>query len=729
MVTEAAQPTPAGATTGPGWRDRLESPGGRAALAAALFGFAIVVAHQLLPLGAPAGILLRGTVVGALGGFIALGLVFIYRANSIINFAQGEMGAFAAVLTFELVLQTKLPYVLAVTLSVLAAIVLAVGLELAVLRRFSEASRLIATVVTIGLAQILLFLQIVIPLLFERYSAEVQAGRLAFPSPFSGEAFTISGVVFSHDSLIALVVVVGVVVGLTLFLRRSWMGTAIRAAAQNRDRAALLGVPVAWLGTISWGFAGGLSALAAILRAPLTGYFPGTLGGPALLARALAAAAIGRFESFTVTFVAAIGITVVETLYLYSFAEAGPLDALVLAIVIVALLVRAGKTARASWGATSSWQSIKEVRPLPDELRALREVRLAKIGLVAVGVLLMAIVPPLLNTNHVRLISVVWVFAMVAVSLVILTGWAGQVSLGQWAIVGVGGFVTARLSTSALAPNFVIVLLVAGLVAAVVSVILGLPALRLRGIFYGVTTLVFAVASTWLFGLDFLQPRGFIPRPIFLGTPLDSELQFLYVVSAIGVLVMLAARNLRTSRAGRLLIASRDNEKAVATFGVSVVTARLTAFAVSGFICGVAGSLYVFLVRAAELTDFGPERSILLFGLAVIGGLGSIAGAILGAVYVLGSQYFLPSWGSFLATGLGVILFLLAFPGGLGELLFSFRDRLLARLAAGRQLLVPSLVADRSAEEFEVVSVPFATATDETEAVEDGAEANEEVPL
>jgi len=682
------------------------------ALAAMAVGAAFVLGSVLLPLGTPAGVVLRGIVVGSLGGMLALGLVFIYRANSLINFAQGELGAFAAVFTFELVIQGGFPYVLAALTAVASAIALSMFLELAVMRRFRDASRLIATVVTIGIAQLLLFLEIIIPVLFERHSTNVEAGRLAFPSPFSGRAFEFSGVIFSWDSVIALVTVTTVVVMLTAFLRGSMLGASIRAAAQNRDRAALLGIPITRLGTISWALSGGLSALAAILRAPLTGYFPGTLGGPALLARALAAAAIGRFESFTVTFLAAIGIAVVETLYLYNFASAGPLDAIVLSIVIVALLARSGSTTRAAWGTTSSWQSVKDVRPIPDELARLPQVILARRVLIVAGAALAVLVPPFLNTSALRLVSVVFIFAMVAVSLVVLTGWAGQVSLGQWAIVGIGGFSSAALATRGLAPNFIVVLLVAGAVGAGVSLLLGLPALRLRGIFYGVTTFVFAVSSTWFLGFEQLRPQGFIPRPQFAGKALDSELRFLYVVMAVALLTLLGARNLRASRVGRLLIASRDNEPATRAFGVSIVTAKLTAFGVSGFIAGVAGGLYVFLVRAAELSDFGPERSILLFGLAVIGGLGSISGAVLGAVYVLGSQFFLPTWGSFLATGLGVIVFLIAFPGGLGEMVYRVRDALLTRLAARLEIVVPSLVADRAAEEFEVVAIDFAPAGD-----------------
>lgn len=654
----------------------------------------------LLPTGVPGGIVLRGVVLGALAGLLAMGLVFIYRANAVVNFAQGEIGAFAATLSYELMVQARWPWIAAVPVSLLASVALSTGVEFGIMRRFAQASRLIVTVVTIGVAQIVLFLQLIVPFLFDRYGLNDGEAQLAFPTPFSGQALTFSGVTFSYNEVIVLLVVPALLVGLVLFLRRSWIGGAIRAAAQNGDRASLLGIPVARLSTIAWALAGALAALAAIMRAPVAGYFPGALGGAALLARALAAAAIGRFESLPRTFLAAVGISVVETLFVYNFAQAAPLDAIVLVILLAALLLGKARQSRASWGDTSSWQAVKEVRPVPRELRSLPEVRIAGKAVIFGALLVAATVPQLFGTTYTRLASIVCIFGIVAISLVILTGWAGQVSLGQWAIAGVGAYTAGKLATSGAAPNFLVVLLVAGLVAAAVSVVLGLPALRLQGMFYGVTTLAFAVAAGgWLFRLDALQPTGFVPRPVLAGRiPLDNEGRFYLVVLVVLVAVLVAVRNFRRSRAGRLLVAARDNPRAVSSFGVSVLLTRLMTFALAGFLSGVAGALYVFLVQTAELADFGAERSILVFGLAVIGGLGSVAGAVFGAVYVLGAQYFLPSWGTFLATGLGVILFLMVFPGGLGQLLYTWRDRFLRRVAERRELLVPSLVADRAVE-------------------------------
>lgn len=663
---------------------------------------AVYVADRQLPVGMPGGVVVDGLIIGSLNGLLAMGLVFVYRANQIINFAQGELGAFAATLSYELISQSGVPYAVAAPISILAAVLVAGAVEIAVLRRFSNASRMVLTVVTIGLAQVLLFAQLIIPPLFERYTSTPTAGRLAFPGPLPGRAFVLSGQVFSGDTVMAMVAVPAILVGLAVFFRKTWTGIAIRATAQNSDRAGLLGVPVARLGTLAWVIAGGLSAVAAILRAPITGYFPGDLAGVSLLAQALAAAAVGRFESLGVTFLASLALAVVEQVFVYNFpSHTGAIDMVILVVAVAALLIRPPRAMRAAWGATSSWRDVAGVRPVPPVLSTLPEVRAARLGLAAVLAAGVLGLPLVLGTAQVRLASVVLVYAIVAASLVVLTGWAGQVSLGQWALVGIGGFTVAKLTSQTHPPSFVVLLLVAGAASAAVSVLLGLPALRQQGLTYGVTTLAFAVATgDWLFNLTWWQADGTtIPRPALIGHwPLASETRFYYVVLGVTACCLVAIRNLRRSRLGRLLVASRDNERVASCFGAPVNGVRLTAFALAGFMCGLAGGLYVTLVQTASAQDFPADTSVLAFGMGVIGGLGSVTGAVAGAVYVLGTQYLLPSWGSFLATGLGVIIFLLAFPGGLGQLIYAARDAFLGRVAARHDIPLPSLVADRRLE-------------------------------
>ena len=295
---------------------------------------------------------------------------------------------------------------------------------------------------------------------------------------------------------------------------------------------------------------------------------------------------------------------------------------------------------------------------------------------------------------------------LLVVSLALL---AGNVSLGQWAIVGVGALLGGRLASVASPPDFFLVLLVCGLAGAGVAVLIGLPALRIRGLFLGVTTLGFALASgSWFFqSFDIFTLRGPVLRPVLFGIfDLTSERSYYYVCFAALILTLLAGRNLRNARLGRVLIALRDNEKGAQAFGVPMIRTKLTAFAASGFIAAVAGALYAYHQQQLRADRFPSELSLFIFSMVVIGGMGSMGGAIMGAVYVRGIQYFLPVQFQLFATGIGVIFLLLFFPGGLSQIVYQLRDTYLRRVANRRGLLVPSLVADKRASEDIALPIP-----------------------
>ena len=460
-----------------------------------------------------------------------------------------------------------------------------------------------------------------------------------------------------------------------------------------------------------WAIAGGLSAVTAVLEAPVKGFQFGALAGFTLLVRALAAAAIGRFESLPVTFGAAMLITTAQQMLFFATGNSGVTDGMLLFVVVAALLVQRRRIGRLE-GGSSSWQAVAEVRPVPVELRDLPEVRLARYGLAALGVATVVLLPFVLTAGRTSLASVIMLYAIVGVSLVILTGWAGNVSLGQWALVGVGGLVAQRLAGATNPIDFFLILLIAGLVGGVTAVAIGLPALRIRGLFLGVTTLAFAVAAgQWIFAFKIFAPRQpSIPRPFLFGQiDLADERKFYFVCFAFLVLALLAGRNLRRSRAGRVLIAVRDNERQAQSIGVSVTRAKLSAFAASGFLAGLAGGLYAYHQQTLRADRFPPEISLLMFSMVVIGGMGSLNGAVLGAIYIRGTQYFLPARFQLLVTGIGLLALLLFFPGGLGQLFYNLRDGYLRRVAARRNLIVPSLLADRRQEDAVIPSGELAT--------------------
>ena len=301
--------------------------------------------------------------------------------------------------------------------------------------------------------------------------------------------------------------------------------------------------------------------------------------------------------------------------------------------------------------------------------------------------------PAVLSISQRNLASLVLIYVIAGCSLTVLSGFAGQVSFGSWALVGFGALFGGWLVTSqglAAVPAGVLTVSAGTAVALFVA----LPALRIRGLFLGVTTLAFAVAcSSYIFTLPPFQLDGLAERQEVLGVDLDSEAVYYYVCLLATGVALLLVRNLRTGRWGRNFIAVRDNERAAAAYGVDAVGSKLAAFAVSGFLASLAGYLYLFSQRSVNAGGFPVETSLLLFSAVVIGGLGTVSGAVIGALYLRGIQFFAPSLQLF-STSLGLLLVLSFFPGGLGALLFRGRDQLLRLLAQRWGVHVPSLVAD-----------------------------------
>ena len=179
----------------------------------------------------------------------------------------------------------------------------------------------------------------------------------------------------------------------------------------------------------------------------------------------------------------------------------------------------------------------------------------------------------------------------------------------------------------------------------------------------------------------------------------SAEKDFYFICLGALLLALAAGRNLRNARFGRVLIAMRDNEKAAQSRGVSAVRTKLAAFAASGFRAAVAGALYAYHQQQLRADRFPAEISLLIFSMVVIGGLSTIPGAVLGAVYVRGAEFFLPAEWTLIASGVGILALLLILPEGLGGGLYRLRDAGLRRIARRRGIDVPSLTADRRADD------------------------------
>ena len=655
---------------------------------------------------------LEAAVYGLMNAVFAAGIVLVYRATRIINFAHAAFGVFASVLFLLLTVVWRWSFWLAFP-AVLAAAALLGGLvEVFVIRRFAKAPRLVLTVATIAVAQVIAGVSVVttegtgtdvefgpMPRLFGLDTGVIVPSETA-RTPFTADAFELFPVTFRGHHLLAVGLAVAVLAAMAAFFRYTDAGVAIRGAAENEDRAALLGVNTTGLSALVWVMAAGLSALATVLTMPIESTSLTTVStgiGGAILLRALAAAVLGRMENLPVTAAAAIGIAIVERSVFWEFSQTPVVDAALLGLILVALLVQRRRLARTEESASGTWAATEEVRAVPAELRDLPVVRRgARRVAFVVGAVVVAY-PWVMSPTQTNLGGVYAIFGIIAVSLVVLTGWGGQISLGQFAFVAIGAVVGGS-ATAEWGLPFPVAIVLGSLAAAGAAVVLGLPALRIKGLYLAVTTMAFSVATiTVLLNekyFDWLLP-GDIDRPQLLFIDTEDERAFYYVCVAGLVAAVLVAQGLRKTRTGRVLIAMRDNERAAQSFSINLVRTRLATFAISGFLAGFAGVLYAHHQHGVTQSAFAPEQSIQMFLMAVIGGLGSVTGALLGAIY-LGTVNLVigGTAGRLLASGAGVLAVLLFYPGGLGAALYSARDAWLRRIAIRDRIFVPSLVGD-----------------------------------
>ena len=475
--------------------------------------------------------------------------------------------------------------------------------------------------------------------------------------------------------------------GVAWFLNRSRLGTAIRAAAERSDRAAMLGIPVARLNTVVWMLAAALSFLALFLRSGITGVPLGFAEGLPTLLIALSALVIGRLENLGTIAAAAVALKLLE-FGVQSNADTPYLAYPIMAgAMFAALLAQRGSSSRRDNDATSSWRGAEEVRPLPEHLATNPWVVTVKYTLLAAAAMFVLLLPRLLGVGNVIKASALLAFAIIGLSLVVLTGWAGQVSLGQMAIVGIGAAVSATV-TSRWQVDLTLALVIGGVAGGAAAFAVGVPALRLRGLYLAVTTFALGLATQfWLLNDRFFTwfPKGeerFERPPLFGRVSVATPTRYYFYSLAVFALLYFALRGIRRSRAGRVIIAIRENERAAQSFSVGVVRSKLTAFVISGFVAGVGGALFVHQQQAFSIDSFTTGESFNVFTSAVIGGLGSLGGAFLGALYLRGTRWFItaPEW-QVLSTGFGVLVVLLVLPGGLAIMSAIFKEFELERMS------------------------------------------------
>ncbi len=633
--------------------------------------------------------LILGLLTGLTYALLGVGLVLVYKTAGFLNLAHAQLGVLGALLLAKLGLDHGWSYWLAFPVGVGTGVAVGVLAEVLLVRRVRARRHLSFLLLSLGLAQMLLAVTYVEALLPDR----ARLARDGYPVPFDVR-WHLGGFVLRGQHVLILLLAPVLGAGLAAFLAWSRTGKATRAVACDPDEARLCGISPDRVRATVWGIAGGLSAVTAILQAPSQGSFNLPALGPGLLLRALGAAAIGGFISLPIAAAGGVALGLVEHVVLHLSGDGGVAELAVLAVVIAALLIRSRTVdvlGIQEDGDTHEPEALA-ITPRLARRSLVRHQRayLAMCGL-AVGVLLPVL--PLFRPESQRfLLALIVIFALLAVSLTVLMGWAGQVSLGHFALLGLGAYLTAKLEP--LGWSLPLVLAVAGGVGAAVMVVVGLPAVRLPGLVLAVTTLGFAlVAPKWLYVQGWFGSTGTVtarpPGLAGIGRP-ASALGVYYVSLAVLALATVCLGALRRSTPGRLVVAVRDNERDVATIGFSPARIKLALLAVSGFVAAAAGVLWISAWHTISPELLAPEASFVVLAAPVIGGLGSLSGAIAGTVYVYAPGFFLGSamrgvFGhsigmTLLLSGAGVVVVQLWFPGGLAHAGRGCWARFLARL-------------------------------------------------
>jgi branched-chain amino acid transport system permease protein len=579
--------------------------------------------------------LVVGVTLGSIYAVAASGLVVTYTTSGIFNFAQGAIGMFLTFVYWELKVNHGLPTPVALLLTVfVAAPLFGAAVERVLMRRLVDAPLVAQLVATIGLMLALIGLADTI------WPATETRSIGTF---FGSEGFSIGKTFIPYFRVTTIVVGILIAIALRLLLYRTRLGVSMRAVVDNRELAALNGARPARVAMFSWALGSAMAAIAGIFLAEEFGRL-GTQELTLFIVQAFAAAIIGRLRSLPMTLVGGL-IIGLSLSFQRNFLDLGDrftqagfaIPAIILFLALLFLPEARLEGRRATRAITPLVPSVKR----------------AVVGfavLFAVAIFFAAI----LDRTDIRRASIAMVTAMAMLSLVPLTGWAGQISFAQITFVGIGAWAYTEFSTAGgrmfhlelYDPGSPWGLLVAALVAVPIGLLMALPALRLQGLYLALASMAFALMAPPLF---FSQPEVFgstgraaAPVSLFghefgepfsiFGIEFERDAGFLLLAVALFCIVGFGVYWVRRRGFGRRLIAMRDSPAACATLGVNLLATKLAVFAVSAAIAGLAGALLTVQRGAAQTSDFDMLLGVPFLLLLVVGGVAVVSGALFGGL-------------------------------------------------------------------------------------------------
>jgi ABC-type branched-subunit amino acid transport system ATPase component/ABC-type branched-subunit amino acid transport system permease subunit len=565
---------------------------------------------------------LLGLGLGALYSLASQGLVLIYRGSGVLNFAHGAIGTAGAYLEYEITVDHGAPYWVGFIGGVLTAAILGALTHLLIMRQMRRASPLARVVATLG---VLITLEAIVVI---KFGSDVLFVTSSLPTTLLHLG---GSVVITEDRPILAGIALVLTIGLWALYKYTRFGLATAAVAENERAAASLGWSPDLIATANWALGSALAGAAAILVTPIVTLQVTELEN--LVIAALAAALVASFRSFPIAFGAAMVIGVVQTVATRYVSQPGFGNSVPFIVIVVVMVLRG------------------QALPLRDfflqRLPAIGNGRIRPVA-VAVTVAVVVVLLTVTSSNWQAAIIISIATSLILLSIVVLTGYTGQLSLAQFAIAGFGAWVAGRLVSGQGFPFWAAALL--GVVGTIpLGVAFMLPSARTRGINFAVVTLGLGTGLELMLFDNGNYTGGVagtqVPAPSIFGIDVNAinhPNRYGYMCLAVLTIGCLVVANVRRGRSGRRLVAVRTNERAAAALGISVPSAKLYAFGLSAALAAAGGILLAFQNLSITYTDFTNFTSITYVGWAMIGGIGYIAGPVYGSIFVaggLGAQF------------------------------------------------------------------------------------------
>jgi branched-subunit amino acid ABC-type transport system permease component len=620
---------------------------------------------------------LRGLSFGSVYALLAVGLVLAYRTTGVFNLAFGPQAFFAAAVYYD----THVTHgwsmwaglvVSVLVVSPLVGVILDRGL-FRFLRSAGETAKLVSV----------LGLFVALPqMVFLWFGTNPHSNAVGVVPRGDVTYRVLSDVFVNRDDIAIIVVGLVALVALGAVLRYTPIGLRMRAVVESARLTELAGVDADRASMVSWMLSSGLAGLAGVLLTPVFAGQVDYVSYQTLVVAAIAAAAIGGLNSIAFAFAGGLGLGVLQQLlgkYLPqdSIVSSGLRPALPFVVLFAVLVFFSALSRR-----RAATDPLAGVDPPPPALAAADRPPVFTTLTRAAAVVFCAVVGYWLffraDDNWVDLVVRAATLAIIFLSITVITGFAGQVSLCQATFAAIGACATGQLATG-LGMSVLVAMVLAAGITAVVGALVAIPALRLGGVFLSLATLAFAY-----FFQQILLPLGWVgggilpvavPRPK-LG-PFDFGIEhdraFLVLVLVVLAIVSILVIWVRSGTTGRFLDAVRGSEVAAASIGISLRRARITAFALSAAIAGLGGGLVASFAHAANITGtFDPEFGLVWIVLVVTLGPRTVEGAIQAAVgFVFIGEVVLPTWIPWLVNAVQPWYHMSALPAGLQPILFG----------------------------------------------------------